>query len=226
MKKSGASFIFSGEVLGQRPMSQNKSSLMAVEKLSGYKGLILRPLSALLLPVTIPEEKGWVDRTKLLGISGRSRKIQIQLAQDYGIVDYPSPAGGCLLTNPGYSKRLKQYLDLFPAATPDEFSILLVGRHFYVSPHYLLVIGRNHTENERLLQIAETGDYLLKVKNRPGPQGLIRSGNMQDITRNDLENSAAMVARYSDAKDEELVPVKLFSLEQEMEDLFVTPNPH
>ncbi|MGB6371043.1 MAG: tRNA 4-thiouridine(8) synthase ThiI, partial [Atribacterota bacterium] len=117
MNKIGASFILSGEVLGERPMSQNRNSLSIIERESGFEGKILRPLSALLLMETIPEKGGLVDRNKLLDISGRSRKRQMKLADEMGIKDYPSPAGGCKLTEPAFSKRLR---DLF---TQESFSL-------------------------------------------------------------------------------------------------------
>ncbi len=199
MQEIGASFLVTGEVVGERPMSQNKSSLNAVEKLSGYKGLILRPLSAQLLPPTIPETEGWVDRSKLLAISGRSRTPQMQLAEHYGIKNYPTPAGGCLLTQENFSKRLRMLLAVKPEAGADELEILKVGRHFYITDDQLLVVGRNHAENERLNDLAAADDYLLKVIDRPGPLGLIRSINHSKAV--DLQLPAAIVARYSDARD-------------------------
>jgi tRNA U34 2-thiouridine synthase MnmA/TrmU len=199
MQEIGASFLITGEVVGQRPMSQNKSSLNAVEKLSGYKGIILRPLSAQILPPTKAETEGWVDRSKLLNISGRSRNVQMQLAEHYGIKDYPTPAGGCLLTQENFSKRLRMLLAVKPEAGTDEMEILKVGRHFYVSDDQLLVVGRNHAENEQLNRLAVADDYLLKVSDRPGPLGLIRSIKPSGTV--DLKRPGAIVARYSDAKD-------------------------
>ena len=199
MQEIGASFLFTGEVLGERPMSQNKSSLNVVEKLSGYKGLVLRPLSAQLLAPTIPEIEGWVDRSKLLDISGRGRSRQMQLADHYGIKDYPTPAGGCLLTQENYSKRLRKLLSIKPDASVDEMEILKLGRHFYIGDDLLLVVGRNHSENERLEKLAAVDDYLLKVVDRPGPLGLIRSLRYHNDV--DLDMPAAIVARYSDARE-------------------------
>src|SRR3990170_2260758 len=110
MEETGASFIVTGEVLGQRPMSQRKDAMRLIEKEADLKGLVLRPLSAKFLPVTIPEKEGWVDREKLLNIQGRSRKPQMKLADDLGIRDYPCPAGGCLLTDPSFAKRMKDLI--------------------------------------------------------------------------------------------------------------------
>jgi tRNA U34 2-thiouridine synthase MnmA/TrmU len=199
MQEIGASFIITGEVVGQRPMSQNKSSLNAVEKLSGYKGLVLRPLSAQILPPTKAETEGWVDRSKLLNISGRSREVQMRLAEQYGIKDYPTPAGGCLLTQENFSKRLRMLLSVKPEAGVDEMEILKVGRHFDMGNDQLLVVGRNHAENEQLGRLATPDDYLLKVSDRPGPLGLIRLIKPSDMV--DLKRSGAIVARYSDARD-------------------------
>ena len=144
LKKEGAEFVLTGEVMGQRPMSQNKKSLALIASESGIDGLLLRPLSAKRLPVTIPEEKGWVKRELLMGFEGRSRKPQMELAQALNIKSYPSPAGGCLLTEEVFSRRLK---DLFSSQSdPDlrEIELLRVGRHFRISPHTKIVVGRNY----------------------------------------------------------------------------------
>jgi tRNA-specific 2-thiouridylase len=199
MGEIGAKFLFTGEVLGERPMSQNKSSLQAVEKTSGCRGLILRPLSAQLLTPTIPEIENWVDRSRLLDISGRSRSRQMQLAEHYGLKDYPSPAGGCLLTQENYSKRLRKLLAVKPEAESDELNILKLGRHFYLEDDLLLVVGRNQTENEALQRLALADDYLLKVMEVPGPLGLVRTLHRQDKV--DLLLPAGIVARYSDARE-------------------------
>ncbi len=202
MEEIGASFLITGEVLGERPMSQNKAALQKVEKLSGYPGLVLRPLSALLLEPTIPEKDGWIDRSRLLDISGRSRARQMQLAEHYQITQYPTPAGGCLLTQENFSKRLRKVFSVHPDVNADELEILKVGRHFYLNDDLLLVVGRNHNENERLNKIARPGDYLFKVTDRPGPLGLLRVFNDADTA--ELNLAAAIVARYSDSRDLEL----------------------
>lgn len=199
MEEIGASFLVTGEVVGERPMSQNKSALQQVEKLSGYKGLVLRPLSARLLEPTIPELEGWVDRSRLLDISGRSRSRQMQLAEHYGIKEYPTPAGGCLLTQENYSRRLRRILAVKPEIAVDELAVLKTGRHFYLSEGELLVVGRNHNENEQLQKIARSHDYLIKVTDRPGPLGLLRLFDADKTP--DLLTAASIVARYSDARD-------------------------
>ncbi|MEQ8200877.1 MAG: tRNA 4-thiouridine(8) synthase ThiI [Syntrophomonadaceae bacterium] len=199
MEEIGASFLITGEVVGERPMSQNKSALRQVEKLSGYPGLVLRPLSARLLEPTIPEKEGWVDRSRLLDISGRSRTRQMQLAEHYSIKEYPTPAGGCLLTQENFSRRLRRVLTIKPDIEAGELEILKVGRHFYLSDGELLMVGRNHSENERLQKAARTQDYLIKVNDRPGPLGLLRRFDQDGPP--ELALAAAIVARYSDARD-------------------------
>lgn len=213
LQEFGASFLISGEVLGQRPMSQNKSALQTVNRLSGQQGLILRPLSAKLLDPTIPEQEGWVDRSRLLDISGRSRARQMQLAEHYGIKDYPSPAGGCLLTQENFSKRLRLLLALNPDATAQDTEILKTGRQLYLKDDQLLVIGRNHDENIRLQELANENDFLIKVVDRPGPLGLLRLHRMDDQAETDL--AARIVARYSDARQEETANMKISRLSGE-----------
>lgn len=213
MQELGASFIITGEVVGQRPMSQNKSALNAVDKLSGYKGYILRPLSAKILPPTIPEIEGWVDRDKLEGISGRSRQRQMELAEKFNIKEYPSPAGGCLLTEANFANRLKKMLSIRPDSRPEDMEILKVGRHFYLGDN-LLVVGRNQSENNRIINIAHKTDLLFKVVDRPGPTGLLRQH--EEITEEQMILAASIVARYSDAKKEPLATVKIFNISEEI----------
>jgi tRNA-specific 2-thiouridylase len=195
MEAEGFDFLFTGEVLGQRPMSQRRDALMSVDKLSGYAGYILRPLSAGLLPATIPEREGKVDRQRLLRISGRSRKQQMALAVHYGIHDYPSPAGGCLLTNPGFAGRLR---DLF--STQENFGLrdvelLKYGRHLRLPQGSRLVVGRIHADNVRLRELAGPDDIIMKVDDVPGPTALLPGG----ATAAEVEIAAAVVAAYSDA---------------------------
>ena len=200
MTKIGASFILSGEVLGERPMSQNRNSLNIIEKESGFEGRILRPLSALLLAETIPEKEGLVDRNKLLDISGRSRKRQMELAAKMEIKDYPSPAGGCKLTEPAFSKRLR---DLFTQGvfSLEDIEILKLGRHFRLSKDIKLVVGRNKEENEQLQNIFQDGDLLFKAKNLKGPVSLLKGGSKAN---NELiDKSCQITARYCDRNEEE-----------------------
>ena len=213
MQEIGASFIVTVEVVGQRPMSQNKSALNAVDKLSGYKGYILRPLSAKILPPTIAENEGWVDREKLEGISGRSRHRQMELAEKFNITDYPSPAGGGLLTESNFSNRLKKMLDIRPDSSPYEMELLKLGRHFYLNQN-LLAVGRNRVENEKIQAIALDNDLLLKVTDRPGPTGLLRQH--ENATAEEINLAAAIVARYSDAKEEPYATIKIYNSKEEI----------
>ncbi len=205
MDETGARFLITGEVLGQRPMSQNRSSLQVVEKLSGQQGLIVRPLSALLLKPTIPEAEGWLDRSKLMDISGRSRKRQMELAVHYDLHEYPSPAGGCLLTDENYSRRLQYLLSIKPDADTEDFRGLHWGRHFAIGEN-LLIIGRNQHENEQLLAAAQPGDILFTAPEHPGPVAVLKTAD----TKPDLEYIAAIVARYGDGRDKPRVMMKLF----------------
>jgi len=203
MEEIGASFIVTGEVLGERPMSQRRDSMRLIEKEAGLDGLILRPLSAKLLPASIPEKEGWVDREKLLKIQGRSRKPQIQLADHYGIRDYPCPAGGCLLTDPGFAKRMKDLLRYFPDFSLNDVHLLKMGRHFRLSPRLKLVVGRNEEENQKIQTFSGEGDVLLKLFRFPGPLSLLRG----EAGEKEIEQAAAITARYSKAKDLKKVEV-------------------
>jgi tRNA-specific 2-thiouridylase len=204
MEEKGGAFLFTGEVLGQRPMSQNKRALRIVERESGYEGRILRPLSAQLLPETIPEQEGLIDRQRLLAISGRSRKQQLELARHYHISEYLTPAGGCLLTDPIFSRRLK---DLFAREDPPEvrgIELLKVGRHVRLSPGTRMVVGRNAADNERIAQLVTPADDLLKVEGFPGPLCLIPHGGSAE----EIRQGATICARYSDApKDAEITVI-------------------
>ena len=177
MREKGFDFLFSGEVLGQRPMSQTKQSLRYVEKHSGLGGYILRPLSAKLLPETIPEQQGLVDRERLLDIHGRGRKDQIALAKKFGLSDYPAPAGGCLLTDKGFSRRLKDLFDHSPAPTENEIHLLKYGRHFRLNPQAKLIVGRTEKDNEGILHHHDPyRDVVIDVRDYPSPIGLLPGG--------------------------------------------------
>jgi hypothetical protein len=168
-----------------------------IEREAGLGGLILRPLSSKLLPPSIPEKEGWVDREKLLKIHGRSRKPQIQLADHYGIHDYPCPAGGCLLTDPGFAKRMKDLLRYLPDFSLNDVHLLKVGRHFRLSPKLKLVVGRNEEENRKIQTFYQGEDFLLKVSQYPGPLSLLRG----EKGEGEIEKAAAITVRYSKAKD-------------------------
>ena len=150
MEEIGASFLVTGEVVGQRPMSQRVDALRVIEKHSGCAGIVLRPLSAQHLEPTLPEREGWVDREKLLHIVGRSRKEQIRLAGEWDISDYPCPAGGCLLTDKTFSVKVKDLLDHSPAPDMTDLNLLKVGRHFRMPGGEKVIVGRDEAENRKL----------------------------------------------------------------------------
>lgn len=191
MKEIGASFIITGEVLGQRPMSQHKTAMNIIERESGLKGLILRPLSAKLLPETIPEKEGWVDRNKLLDIQGRSRKPQIGLAGKYDINDYPCAAGGCLLTDHGFSQRMKDLMRHEGLSLP-AINLLKIGRHFRISPKAKLAVGRDKDENEKLNYLTKTANVYFYPLNGKGPIAL----GCGQFNKRDIINASRIVARY------------------------------
>jgi tRNA-specific 2-thiouridylase len=195
MTVQGFDFLFTGEVLGQRPMSQHRGSLNLVARESGYPDLVLRPLSARLLKPTLPEREGWVDRERLLNLNGRGRKPQIALAQTYGITQYPAPAGGCLLTDPRYVARFKELLAHSEGPGPRDAELLKLGRHFRLPGGAKAVVGRIEKENDALLNLKAPGELLFKVQGFPGPSVLIPL----DAAPDDLKIAAALAAAYSDA---------------------------
>ncbi len=170
MEEKGFDFLFSGEVVGQRPMSQTRPSLRYVEKNSGYEGYIVRPLSIKLLAPTIPEKKGLIDRQSLYGFSGRSRKAQIALAKEFKIDDYPAPAGGCLLTDKGFSVRLKDLFKYEKKILKKDLRLLKYGRHFRIDPLSKIIVGRNKKDNQAILRHYDNENHILiKTVNIPGP---------------------------------------------------------
>jgi tRNA-uridine 2-sulfurtransferase len=202
MEDKGADFIFTGEVLGQRPMSQTKQSLHVVAKNSGYQEYILRPLSAQLLPETKPEIEGKVNRKQLLAIRGKGRKDQIELARRYGISDYPAPAGGCLLTDPMFSKRLRDLFTYNKDYRTRDIELLKYGRQFRINESSKVIVGRNSYENDALNKLFKKEDIIISVVQFPGPTTLIPHGGDDTI----LMYAASLCALYSDApKDEDVV---------------------
>ena len=198
MAETGCDFLFSGEVLGQRPMSQTKSGLRYVEKHSGFDGAILRPLSALCLPETRMEKEGLVDRQRLCDLSGRSRKPQIALAGEMGVTGYPAPAGGCLLTDQGYSRRLADLFEHRAEPARADFELLKYGRHLRTASGAKIVVGRNQTDNERIMDCySKESDILIRMKSYPGPVVLLPRGAEAD--RQLIRWAAAVCAGYSKA---------------------------
>lgn len=217
MEKIGATFLITGEVLHQRPMSQNSNALSIIEKNTEMEGKVLRPLSAKLLPPTIPEIKGLVKRSSLGSIRGRSRKGQLELANNFGIADPPNSAGGCLLTDPEFSKRVK---DLFQHALTDpslnDMDLLKVGRHFRMNSESKLIVGRNHGENEILKSLSEGWDYVVQPSVVPGPTSILRFSVKSDLRKHRLllESSARITLRYSDTDEDQYYNVSINNIKK------------
>ena len=212
LKKEGFHFLFSGEVLGQRPKSQNKNSLRYVEKKSGFDGQILRPLCAKLLPETRVEQKGLVDREQLMDISGRSRKVQMKMARDFGIKEYPSPAGGCLLTDKVFSNRLKDLMDVQQIFDKRELYFLKHGRHFRLDSKTKIIAGRSKDDNKHLLKyFNKDKDILLKHSKMPGPD-VILTGN---FTREAIQTAAMICACYTKSAPGENADIRVIRNEAE-----------
>ncbi len=207
MEQVGARFVFTGEVLGQRPKSQHRQQLEIIERESGLQGLLLRPLSARLLPPTIAEKKGWVDRDRLLTIAGRGRKEQIALAEEFNIGDYPQPAGGCcLLPDPNFARRLRDFLAHYPdeMVTPEQMALLAVGRHFRLDERLKVIVGRDEGENN-YLTYAGADQWQFTTVDCPGPLAL----TADPLTPSQVEQVASLVASYSDGKRQARVRVEV-----------------
>jgi tRNA U34 2-thiouridine synthase MnmA/TrmU len=182
LAEEGASFLISGEVVGQRPMSQRLDTLRIIERDSDCNEILLRPLCALNLGETLPEKEGWVARRKLLGFKGRTRQPQMALAASFGIDDYPSPAGGCVLTDPNKAGKIRKFYEEYDEAVTADIRLLLVGRQFRLPAGGWLVLGRSEVENELLLARRQSGDLLLAMRDWPGPSAILRrSGGAKDL---------------------------------------------
>lgn len=193
MPEVGASFLVTGEVLGQRPMSQRRDTLQVIQRESGCKDILVRPLCAQNLEPTQPEIKGQVNRELLFAFSGRDRKPQMALAEKFGITDYPSPAGGCILADPVLSHRIKEYYQEHDLILPYDILLLLTGRQFKLPTGGWLVLGRNEQENKKIEALRQPGDWLLQTSIIPGPSAILRrSRNMAEV-----ETAAALVTRFS-----------------------------
>lgn len=194
MRETGADFVVTGEVLNQRPMSQTRDRFVLIDRQCGLEGRVLRPLSARHLPPTIPERDGLVDRSKLLALHGRSRKPQMELAKKWGIKSYGQPAGGCLLTDPTYSLRLRELWEHDPDAGAADINLLRVGRHFRLTGAAKAIVGRDHGENVTLEAYAQEGDALLMLADYMGPTTMVR-GTFGD---DEIMRAAALTVRYGD----------------------------
>jgi len=205
MAEYGASFMISGEVIGQRPMSQRRDTLRVIERDSDNDGLLLRPLSAKIMDPTIAETEGWIDREKLLNFSGRGRSRQIKLAKEYGIIDFPAPAGGCILADPILSTRIEKiYQGDFVIKAKDitvtDVRFLLLGRQFLLPDGFWLILGRNEKENIKIENLAGKNDILFHMPDRPGPTALLRNAKQRLISSDDknetLNRVTGLVVRY------------------------------
>ena len=205
MDMTGAEFLITGEVLGQRPMSQRRDALDIIDRETGLKGLILRPLSAKLMKPTLMEEKGIVNRDLLYDFSGRSRKPQMALAREFGLTDYPAPAGGCLLTEPNYSFRLRELLDHDADPSLEDLALLRLGRHFRVSHDCKIIVGRNREENEALIAPDSGKSTSLRIESHAGPIVVVRGKATEEI----IQIAASLCARYSDARHLNEIEVKV-----------------
>ncbi len=203
MIERGFDFLFSGEVLGQRPMSQNANALRSVANYSGHPDRILRPLSAKLLPTTPMEQEGLVDRDLLLDIQGRSRKPQEALAREWQLKDFPSSGGGCLLTEIHFSARLRDLFDHQPDCTSNDVELLKIGRQFRLSELSKLTLGRHQKDNEAIRETASAAHIILRTPGLAGPLGLV-SGQP---TEQDLQVASAIIASYCKGKEQKKVEV-------------------
>ncbi len=196
MREIEASFLITGEVLGERPMSQRRDAMNITDRDSGLKGFILRPLSAKLLSPTIPEIKGWINRDRLFNIQGRSRKSQFMLASQYGIREFSTPAGGCLLTEPNFSKRMKDLIKFKPDFILKDVELLKIGRHFRLPSGTKVIIGRNEQENNKLLKLAGDKMMHLEPQDIAGPVVLVESNTNDE----DIRTAALLCSMYCKKK--------------------------
>lgn len=193
MNTIGADFVFTGEVLGQRPMSQMRNSMASIERESGLQGRLLRPLCAQLMEPTIPEQEGLIDRDKLLALNGRSRREQVSLAEKFEIKDYLPPAGGCLLTDKNFANRMKDVFT-FGYRNFRETTALKWGRHFRLSPEFKITVGRDETENEALKHYAHLDDYIFEFEDKRGPTVILKGENPPEDV---LATAAGFVQKFS-----------------------------
>lgn len=221
MRAGGYAFVATGEVLNQRPMSQNRKSLETVAAEAGLEGRLLRPLSAQLLPPTLPETEGSVDRARLGAIQGRQRTEQFALAKRFGLTEFPSPAGGCLLTEKGFCRKLRDLYDHtegIPSA--EDVALLRFSRHFRLPEGGRIVVGRNRADNQALKALAAHGRAILHTVNVPGPTALC----IGPISPGDLRRAAQILAAYGDRGDLPTVTVRHIA-PQGTEEFAVAPLP-
>lgn len=205
MVKCGADFIITGEVLGQRPMSQRRDTMRVVERESGLEGLLLRPLSARHFEPTIPEHEGWVDRERLAAIKGRSRKEQMRLADELGVTEYPNPDGGCLLTEISFAPKVRDLFEHCDRLDPRDFRLLRIGRHFRLGERCKLIIGRDERDNQRLEQALLPGETSLRWMDGNTPLGVL-TGNPEE---EHLDLASRLLLRYTRAEADTICRVRI-----------------
>lgn len=191
MEEWGASFLISGEVMGQRPMSQRADALKQVIDLAQTDELLLRPLSAKLLAPTLPEKEGWVDREKLLGIQGRNREVQMRMAEEIGLKDYESPGGGCLLTDENFSNKLREFIQ-HDKLKVEDIALLKYGRHFRLPDGAKLIVGRHKEDNDALQSVENTKFVVIRLS-IAGPYSLIS----RDASHSDKELASKIAITYT-----------------------------
>lgn len=216
MEEVSASFLFTGEVLGQRPMSQRREAMTLIEKEAGLEGLILKPLSAQFFEPTIPEKEGLIDREKLFRISGRCRKPQMELAEEFGIEDYLCPAGGCRLTDPQFARRVREAFEHGEDSIQDMI-LLRYGRHFRLPGGVKVIVGRNEEENPIISRFAEEKDSLMEVVGFGSPITLLKGSRNEE----NVKMAASVCVRYSSYKGK--AEVRIGCRERWERTLFVEP---
>lgn len=221
MVKLGFDFVATGEVLNQRPMSQTRQSLHVVEKSSGLTGRLLRPLSAQCLEPTLPETEGLVDRSKLLNLTGRTRKPQMELAKHFGLVEYPSPAGGCLLTENGFCRKLKDLQNHEGFEDEHLVWLLLVGRQYRLPSGAKCILGRDLHSNAALKKMRRDQDILLHSVDVPGPTALLTLGGSAE----DIDFAARLCAAYSDHRGRDKVTIRIYTTPDLSEERSLVPEP-
>lgn len=210
MEEIGATFLITGEVLGQRPMSQRRDAMNLIDRESNLKGRILRPLSAGVMDPTLPEEQGIIDRNLLLSISGRSRKVQIELADQLSIKDYPCPAGGCLLTDANFAAKFRDLFQHQETFEMEEIRLLRIGRHFRLNPDLRIIVGRDENENRRIESLAKNRHPTFVPEDFNGP-ACVAMGHLDPGA---IEVIPKILYRYAHAQGEKEVRLKMLDREE------------
>lgn len=216
MGEMGASFVATGEVPGQRPMSQRSDTLRIIERESGADGFLLRPLAASLFKPVIAEEQGLFSSSDFPVITGRGRKEQMKLAASLGIRDYPSPAGGCVLADPILGSRFKKLFFIHPSPSVNDILLARTGRHFILPDGAWLILGRNRHDNERLRDLALPGDLILRVQGVPGPFSIMRNMDGNVASGDDCRLASRIIMRYVNKRGEGGIAVQVARMDEDM----------